>query len=187
MDNEPLAAWPFPTAKRPPHVEQEKAPETKEPSTNPEWYFGTVLEAAIKAQDANCARIPVGDRVGDLKTLRAWLRDFRTIRLDIGQRTGKSYATALASTTDDALVLLNAGMRDYVKRSGFRGVIYAMDAVRRTAYDIRLGNGQPYVNMDYTGHSTIWVEPASLFTMDDLVDMYTAFSRDIDQRFILLG
>ncbi len=133
----------------------------------PDWSVLPVLKAALAANDANHERMK---SVGEAQSVLTYLRDFRTIRLDIGQRTGNTFAIVSLAQPDDVVVV-----RDMDRAANYD--------IKADVLTERLLAGQTP-----TRYRTIWVDTATWdLTPAELRQLYEALGRDIHQRFVLLG
>lgn len=129
-----------------------------------------VLKAAIAANDAQHERLK--DYAPNQQHILQYLRDFRTIRLDLGQRTGKSSAICELATQNDLVIARNEGEA----RTNYP---YCSAKIITVA---QLDSGA----VQKMNPDNVWVENVT-YTSMSISFMYRQLARSIHQRFILLG
>lgn len=152
----------------------------------PAWIVRPILAAAIAANNALGEAF---DSHSASNSVTCWLRDFRTIRLDIGQRTGKTRAMVELVGPQDTVITLQDEMIEYLKQGGCEAnVMYTAKYVHTMATNREQAPLR---------HPVVWIDPASWVIghhMGDgsayelkYKDVLNVFGKDPQQQFILLG
>lgn len=108
--------------------------------------------------------------------IAAWLREFRTVSLDLGRGVGKTRFILQSAGLNDVVVPFHNARRfgEHLGRPSFAARAYSLD-------DIRCGR--------CAGLHPRWVfiDDASGFSRQELGEIYCTFGRTPGQLFILLG
>lgn len=132
-----------------------------------------LLDACIAANQAIHDRVaPTVNTKGT--HVRSYLADYRTIRLDVGMRSGKSTTIVQGATAEDVIVCGSQTHYDSV----FRRV----DDIKA---DVIIASQTLRVDRTY---KRVWLdEPRLVFQYISPGFMYELLGKDKDQLFILLG
>jgi hypothetical protein len=142
------------------------------------WYtaFKQSAHAAIRAMELNSQRpeireILTRDPSSQPNALALWLRDYRTIKIDCGQRIGKTFwLTEIVTENDLVIDVLPGRLPDHVK------TVQLKDNFLANPFK---GSFVP---------STIFIEEASWALTEKNRNLpYEVFGTQPYQRFILLG
>lgn len=133
-----------------------------------------VLTILLDANDKLHADVLGGDSPDPAK----YVRDFRTIRLDAGQRMGKSRAMLSMADANDLIIVPSSDDAIAYGAETKATVIplsYVLKPERLSAISSRRW-------------ARVWIEPASrMLSQDQLTWLLVELVKDDDQQFILLG
>lgn len=106
-----------------------------------------------------------------------YLRDFRTIRLNYGQRTGKSIALQSLAVEGDLVLVQNGAMIPFVQPR-CRGAVHALTEL-----------GFPATAEQLKSHTwpRVWLDNTTFVSPAIQSDLYEDLGKSIDQQFIFLG
>lgn len=136
-----------------------------------------VMDALFQANDALHAA--VGSQIGDLDPAR-YVRDFRTIRLDYGQRTGKTTYMVQTAQPDDLIITITDEMAQYLTRQGARCRVAYVKEFMHVSEAVEKRHPRVWIDDSY---STL----AALSNWISTLQLYRHLVHDIDQQFVILG
>lgn len=142
-------------------------------NTNTEWLkLDQVLPIIIKANNDLHACFKTQFLEDDPSAIRKYLRDFRTIRLNYGVRTGKTLSIIRMATDDDLIIVRNHVHQVFMQSE--------CKAEVRTIKDLEQS---PAI----TRYCRVWIDEGSWLSPEEMVDIYSLPFLDRDTQFIILG
>ena len=138
----------------------------------------TIIKMAIEAAEINhraSIAFATDFRGGKAEGLANYLRDYRTIRIDLGQRTGRS--TAIIELAQPGDLIIGAGEANRELYATSEAKFLTVQQYMEGLFDIT----EPI--------RRIWVDDTITLTLRDvpLADFYRAPTVSIEQLFIFLG
>lgn len=140
-----------------------------------------VMAILLKANDELHA---MTRHLGMERSLTAhYVRDFRTIKVDYGQRTGKTVYVKQAAQPEDLIVVANEEMvAYYAEGEGARCEVVVLSTLVHQALHVRIPKRYPRVWLD-----GVWDTVSGLRTHDRRLRFYRSMVYDADQQFIVIG